>query len=97
MTVTGKITKLEWINPHSYLHVEVQEGGAADTYAFETLPPALMRRQGVNRELFLNGKEVGQTVTVKFNPGRVNPHEGWITRITYADGHFYQLSEDTRN
>jgi hypothetical protein len=92
-TVTGKIADLEWINPHSYVHVEVAEpNGAVTRYALETLPPALMRRAGINREMLLNGKAVGQVVTVTFNPGRQDPHEGWLNRITYADGHFFQLS-----
>ena len=97
VTVTGKITMLEWINPHTYLHVEVQQpNGTVEMYVFESLPPAYLRRSGVNKEGMLGGKEVGQTVTIKANPYRDKPHGGWITRITYADGHFYQLSADTR-
>jgi Family of unknown function (DUF6152) len=97
VTVTGKITMLEWINPHTYLHVDVQEpNGVVTTYVFESLPPAFLRRSGVNKEGLLGGKEVGTTVTVKANPYRDKPHGGWITRITYPDGHFYQLSPDTR-
>jgi hypothetical protein len=97
ISVTGTIVKLEWVNPHSYLYVDVQKPGEAVThYAFETLPPSMMRRAGVNRDMLLGGSEVGQVVTVRANPGRANPHEGWITRITYADGHFYQLSPDAR-
>jgi hypothetical protein len=91
--VTGRISKLEWINPHSYLFVDVQEGGQTVTYAFETLPPAMMRRAGVNREALLGGRaDVGQTVTVKANPAKADPRSGWITLITYPDGHSYQLA-----
>ena len=96
ITVTGKITMLEWINPHTFLHVEVPEASGATTYVFESLPPAFLRRSGVNKEGLLGGKEVGQTVTIVANPYRDKPRGGWITRITYADGHFYQLSADTR-
>ena len=91
--VTGKISKLEWINPHSYLYVEAQEGGQTVTYSFETLPPAMMRRAGVNREALLGGSpDVGQTVTVQANPAKADAHSGWITLITYPDGHSYQLA-----
>ena len=97
VSVTGKISMLEWINPHTFVHLDVQEpNGTVTTYVFESLPPAFLRRSGVNKEGLLGGKEVGQTVTIKANPYREKPHGGWITRITYADGHFYQLSPDTR-
>ena len=97
VTVTGKISTLEWINPHTFIHLDVtQPNGTVATYVFESLPPAFLRRSGVNKEGLLGGKEVGQTVTIKANPYRDKPHGGWITRITYSDGHFYQLSADTR-
>ena len=97
VTVTGKISTLEWINPHTFIHLDVTEpNGSVTTYVFEILPPAFLRRSGVSKEALLGGKEVGQTVTIKANPYRDKPHGGWITRITYADGHFYQLSADIR-
>ena len=97
VSVTGKISMLEWINPHTFIHLDVTEpNGSVTTYVFESLPPAFLRRSGVNKEALLGGKEVGQTVTIKANPYRDKPHGGWITRITYSDGHFYQLSADNR-
>jgi hypothetical protein len=94
VTVTGKISKLEWVNPHSYVSMDVQEpNGTVTTYSLETLPPAHMRRNGINKEALMGGKDVGQVVTVQFNPAKADPHGGWIIRITYADKHFYQLYE----
>lgn len=97
VSVTGRIAKLEWINPHSFVYVDVQEpNGAVTQYTFESLPPAMLRRAGVTKEALLGGTDVGQVVTVKANPAKANPHGGWIVRITYADGHFYQLYESPK-
>ena len=94
VTVTGKISKLEWINPHSYVFLDVKEpDGTVTTYSLESLPPAHMRRNGINKEALLGGKYVGETVSIQFNPAKSDPHGGWIIRITYADKHFYQLYE----
>src|SRR5262245_43626618 len=69
MTVNGRISGLEWVNPHIYVHVDVvgQDGKTA-TWRFETLPPNWMRRAGLKREDILNGADVGQPVTVLANP-----------------------------
>lgn len=97
MIVTGTISKLEWINPHIFVWLDVQDpNGLVSQYSFETLPPAMLRRAGVTKEALLGGNDVGQVVTVQANPARQNPRGGWITRITYSDGHFYQLSAVTQ-
>ena len=29
INITGKVVKVEWINPHAWVHVEVKEGSTA--------------------------------------------------------------------
>lgn len=93
VVVTGKIVKLEWINPHVFVHVEeMGRDGKVTTWAFESLPIHMFHRAGVTRKMLLGGQEEpGQVVTVKALPAHVTPNGGLITRISYADGHFYQL------
>lgn len=93
VVVTGKIVKLEWINPHVFVHVEAtDQNGKATTWAFESLPIHMFHRAGVTKEMLLGGRpDAGQVVTVKALPAHVTPNGGLITRISYPDGHFYQL------
>src|SRR5688500_8935082 len=61
LTLQGVITKVEWVNPHVYLHLDVKDkGGASAAWALETLPPATLRRGGLRSDML--GK--GETVTV---------------------------------
>jgi hypothetical protein len=51
VTLTGVISKVEWINPHVYLHIDVaDQSGKTSTWAVETFPPGTLRRGGLTRE-----------------------------------------------
>jgi hypothetical protein len=59
VTVKGVIQKLEWVNPHAYFWVDVKdENGNVKTWAFETLSPNALARQGWNRNSLKKGEEV---------------------------------------
>jgi hypothetical protein len=89
ITLKGVITKVDWINPHIYVHMDVKEpNGTTATWALSTLPTAMMRRAGLTRET-LQGKP-GEEVTINAVPARDgSQHLGWINKITYADGHSF--------
>ena len=89
LTLTGVITKVDWINPHIYVHMDVKEpNGTTATWALSTLPTAMMRRAGLTKET-LQGKP-GEEVTINAVPARDgSQHLGWINKITYADGHSF--------
>jgi hypothetical protein len=59
VTVKGAIQKLEWVNPHAYFWVDVKdENGKITTWAFESLSPNALARQGWNRNSLKKGEEV---------------------------------------
>ena len=89
MTLKGVISKVDWINPHIYVHLDVKEpDGTTSTWALSTLPTAMMRRAGLTKET-LRGKP-GEEVTINAVPARDgSKHLGWINKITYADGHSF--------
>jgi len=89
MTLKGVISKIDWINPHIYVHLDVKESdGTTNTWALATLPTAMMRRAGITKDS-LQGKS-GEEVTINADPARDgSKHLGWINKITYADGHSF--------
>lgn len=91
VTLTGVVSKIDWINPHIYLHLDVKDDkGTVTTWALETLPTAMMRRAGITRET-LGGKP-GEVISVEAVPARDGTkHLAWIAKITYADGRVHQL------
>ena len=59
ITVKGTIQKLEWVNPHAYFWVDAKdENGKITTWAFESLSPNALARQGWNRNSLKKGEEV---------------------------------------
>jgi len=94
LMLTGVITKVDWINPHIYLHLDVKEkDGNVTSWTLSTLPTAMMRRAGLTREA-LQGKP-GEVVTITAIAARDETKRlGWISKITYADGHHVQLGRD---
>ena len=51
VTLTGTITKVEWINPHAWLHIDVEDaGGQTTSWAIELGAPNAMIRRGWNND-----------------------------------------------
>src|SRR2546428_716129 len=64
ISVTGSLTKIDWINPHIRVSIEAKgSGGKLDNWLFESNPPSWYRSVGLGRADF--AKAIGQTVTVE--------------------------------
>ena len=47
----GAITKMEWINPHSWMHVDVSnDDGTVDSWMIEAGPPGALVRRGWKKD-----------------------------------------------
>ena len=84
-TVSGTLTKVDWVNPHIVVFIEAGK----DAWKFESNPPAWFRRVGVSRADF--AKAVGQKVTVEGNRAKDGSLYGYLLKITYADGNSLEL------
>ena len=91
VTITGVISKVEWINPHVYIQMDVADAkGEVTTWRLESLPTAMLRKAGLTSELL---KGSGQKVTAAVNPARNGtPNLGWLMNLRYEDGHEYVLA-----
>ena len=59
VTLKGKVTQVEWINPHSWVHIDVAgEDGKVVNWSCETAPPNTLYRQGWRRNSIKEGDEV---------------------------------------
>ena len=57
--LTGVVKKMEWINPHSWLTIDVKRpDGAIETWEIEAGAPNAMFRRGFNRNSLPIGTEV---------------------------------------
>ena len=55
----GKITKMEWVNPHAWMHMQVVgEDGATQDWMIEAGPPGALVRRGWTKSSVRPGTEV---------------------------------------
>ncbi len=84
VTLNGVITKVEWVNPHVYLHVDVaDQSGKVSAWEVETFPPSTLRRGGLTKETL----GLGQKVTLLAFKARNGSPLAFLRKITFADGH----------
>ena len=59
VTVKGVVERVAWVNPHAYIYINVtDESGEAKLWAFESLSPNALARQGWTRDSLAAGEEV---------------------------------------
>jgi hypothetical protein len=55
----GTITKMEWVNPHTWLHISVKrDDGSNENWAIEAGTPNVLFRRGFTKETLQPGTEV---------------------------------------
>ena len=55
----GNITKMEWVNPHAWMHIEVKnDAGALENWMIEAGPPGALVRRGWRKDSVKPGVEV---------------------------------------
>lgn len=61
ITISGIVTKLDWVNPHAYIYIDAKdESGAVKSYRVEMGPPYALVRGGWKRDTV----KIGDKVTV---------------------------------
>ena len=51
VTLTGSVTKMAWINPHSWIYIDVKKAdGKVENWAIEAGPPGTLVRAGFTKE-----------------------------------------------
>ena len=79
----GTIVKMEWVNPHSWLYIDVKSpAGTTDTWAIEFGTPNTLYRHGWRPDML----PVGQPVTVTGFAAKNASHTANARDVTLADG-----------
>jgi uncharacterized protein DUF6152 len=91
----GKIVKIEWVNPHAWIHMEVTNpDGSKDVWMVEGGSPNSLLRRGVTKESLQPGIEIvvdgyqARDYTLKRANGR---------NVTYPDGRKLFLASSAPN
>ena len=89
LTLKGVVTKVEWVNPHVYLSMDVKDqAGKTTTWSLSTLGPAGVRRAGITKATLVGG---GASVTILAYHAKDSSNLAFLRRITFADGHTVEI------
>jgi len=55
----GKVVKLEWVNPHAWIHLEIKKSdGTTEVWMIEGGTPNVLLRRGLSRQSLTYGTEL---------------------------------------
>ena len=62
ITLVGKVTRIEWQNPHTHVYIDVKDpSGKVVNWRLEGYPPNVLERTGWKKDVTI---KVGDTITV---------------------------------
>lgn len=83
VTLKGTLTKMEWINPHGWIHMDVKgTDGKVVTWAVEAGAPNALIRRGLRKTDFPIGSEI---IVDGFRAKDGTPKANGVT-VKFADG-----------
>ena len=83
VTLTGIVTKVEWMNPHARFYIDVEDGhGNVVNWNFELASPNILRRNGWARDSL----EAGDEVTVEGSLAKDGSKMANVLAVSLADG-----------
>lgn len=93
ITLTGNLTKMEWVNPHGWIYIDVKSPeGKVENWAIEAGAPNALLRRGLRKTDF----PIGSKVVVKgYRAKNGSPTANGQT-VTFEDGrNFFLGASDT--
>jgi len=81
--LTGKVTGMEWINPHAWIHIDVTgPDGKVTNWMVECGSPNIMLRRGFTKRSL----EAGSEVTIAGYQAKNGEAKANGSSVTFADG-----------
>jgi hypothetical protein len=79
----GTVTKMEWINPHAWIHIDVKDkDGKVTNWMVECGTPNTLLRRGVNK----NSVTAGMEILVDGYQAKDGSNKANGRDVTFADG-----------
>ena len=87
VTLTGKMVNFEWVNPHSWIHVEVSNpDGSKTVWKGETPPVNVLYRNGWTKPMVEEMVKKGEVVTLRGIAAKDGSNHVFAQGVTRADG-----------
>jgi hypothetical protein len=83
VTITGIVTGVDFVNPHSWLYLDVTGAdGKVAAWRCEMRSATTLRRSGWSPEMFVRG----EAVTISAAPDRNDPNSCYLATVVFANG-----------
>jgi len=96
LTLTGAVTKVEWMNPHTWFYIDVKgEDGKVTNWGLEMGSPNGLLRNGWTR----NSMKIGDVVTVEASRAKDGSNHANARAVTLASTgqRLFAASSQTEN
>jgi hypothetical protein len=92
ISVTGVLNRVDWVNPHTYYYVDGKdESGNPVSWEIESMPPGMLHKAGVNKDMF----KLGEVVTIDGWAAKDgSKHLAFAKTFHFADGHTIKTMND---
>jgi len=78
----GKVTKVEWVNPHAWIHLAVEKDGKTEDWMVEGGTPNTLLRRGIDR----NSLKIGTEIVVDGYQSKDRSNRANGRDVTFPDG-----------
>ncbi len=94
--VTGTLEKIQFVNPHGSLTIDVKNAdGTTTAWKFTTGSATTLAERGIGKSSGL--LKPGDTITAKFIPARNGDPLGFLKSVTLPDGKVIAISNGNPN
>jgi hypothetical protein len=94
--ITGTLAKIQFVNPHGSMTIEVKNAdGTLTEWKFTTGSATTLAERGIGKSS--NVLKAGDTITAKFIPARDGSPLGFLKSVTLADGKVIMISAGNPN
>ena len=92
--ITGTLTKIQFVNPHGSMTIEVKNtDGTMTEWKFTTGSATTLAERGIGKGTL----KAGETITAKFIPARNGNPLGFLKTVTTAEGKVFNISAGNPN
>lgn len=94
LTIKGTVTRVDWINPHSWIYLSVKEpDGSVVEWMFEGAAPNTLVRRGLTK----NSLPIGTELVVSGYRARDGSNKVNGRDVTYPDGRKLSIGQPSRS
>ncbi len=82
VTLTGRVTKIEWMNPHVHVYMDVQDNRHAGKWAIELGSPNALKQRGWTSQ----SMKIGDVITIEGSLAKDGSHLANASSISLPSG-----------